>query len=252
MSMTTEGTERLRCVYRFQQSRTMAIIRMVEDLDGIRGRLEDDCMALEKLAVQLQEGTNRSRLVMRRVEKKRSQHEGKEPDDGDIHFLSAARKGSLLRSFYDLHDTASLAADTLYRFAGQLRYAGDLLGLTSFTIKHFLWRERLTMALIHGNADESGAGGTGIDRGTVCLSDPWYEGKGMKRYSHLSAWRESGELHSRFYDELTRIAERGVRNMSVSELTEALVYLEGLGERLTGATGEVQRHVELLMDAVPE
>lgn len=76
--------------------------------------------------------------------------------------------------------------------------------------------------------------------------EPWYNGRGQKRYSHLSAFRAAGELHSRYYAAARKIVVN-VKNMTPCELAAELVGLERIWEQLTG---ELQRHVEKLMEAV--
>ncbi|HEA0263535.1 TPA: hypothetical protein RU610_004742 [Salmonella enterica] len=214
-------------------------------VDGGSRRLKDAGTGLEALAVQLQDVTNRSRLVIRRTEKKLLQNRGKEP--GDVHLLSAARIHSLLQSFCDLHDTASSVAESLYRFTTHLRYLEDLSGLSVFAMNNLLLRERVNMVLIHRNNTEAELLNR-ICSGTVMQSEQWYEGWGWKRYSHLSAFRAVGEFHSRYYAAVRRIAVN-FKNMMPVELAAEQTGLERTCEQLTGAIGELLRHVEKLMEA---
>ncbi|EAA5231516.1 hypothetical protein AU693_004974 [Salmonella enterica subsp. diarizonae] len=249
MSIATECTEKLRFAYRLQQEKIRSITCIMKEPDVVCSRLEDAGTGLEILVVQLQDAANRSRLVIRRTEKKFLQNRGKEPGHApsDLHLISTARRHSLLRSFCDLHDTASSVADTLYQFATHLRYVEDLSGLSAFAMKHLLLRERMNMVLIHGD-DTDAELLSRLCSGIVSLSNPWYEGRGRKRYSHLPVFRAAGELHARYYAAVQRIAVN-VKNMTPGELAAERTGLERTCEQLTSAIGELRRYVERLMEA---
>lgn len=56
----------------------------------------------------------------------------------------------------EVHDTSSSVAGRIYRLSASYKYSAELLGLSVIMVKHFLWRERVFMALILGGHESRG------------------------------------------------------------------------------------------------
>lgn len=68
--MAPESTEKLQHIYRLQQSKLVSISHLTEVLDDIREDLEVFSAEQKALAGELENCTNRSRLTIRRLERK--------------------------------------------------------------------------------------------------------------------------------------------------------------------------------------
>ncbi|HEC8924860.1 TPA: CZB domain-containing protein [Salmonella enterica subsp. enterica serovar Stanley] len=245
--MAPEGTERLQYIYRLQQSKLVSISRLTEDLSGIRESLEIFSTEQKALAGALESCTNKSRGTIRRLERKNKMEDN---DDGEQNIgdsgyesISPTRKKSYLQTLWEVHDTSSSVAGSLGRLSVSHKYSAELLDLSVVTVKHFLWRERIFMAIILGGHDNEALKQVSV---RTCALGRWYDGRGKKAYSHLPAYRSLGEVHSRYHEMINELIDKGVEELKFSELSEELAKLEMLSQRLVGLIGQIQYHVELL------
>ncbi|EBH1519350.1 chemotaxis protein [Salmonella enterica subsp. enterica serovar Pensacola] len=242
--MASESTEKLQHIYRVQQSKLVSISHLTETLSDIRENLEV-CSAEQKaLAGELENCTNRSRLTIRRLERKDNK-EATIGDDG-YRLLSPARKKSFLHTLQEVHDASSSVAGRLYRLSSGQTHSAELLDLSVIMVKHFLWRERVFMAIILGGHDNDALKQVSV---RSCALGRWYDGRG-KTYSHLPAYRSLGEVHARYHEVLNELIDRGVEGMTFHELSEELAKLEMLSQQIVGLTGQIQHHVTLLQNTV--
>ncbi|EAR6896122.1 chemotaxis protein, partial [Salmonella enterica] len=156
--MAPESTEKekLQHVYRLQQSKLVSISNLTETLGNIRENLEVFSAEQNTLTGELENCTNRSRLTIRRLERKGNKEENEENiEDDDYRLLSPSRKKSFLHTLQDVHDVTSSVAGRLYRLSSRQKYSAELLDLSVITVKHFLWRERVFMAIILGGHDSA-------------------------------------------------------------------------------------------------
>lgn len=242
--MAPESTEKLQHIYRLQQSKLVSISHLTEVLDDIREDLEVFSAEQKALAGELENCTNRSRLTIRRLERK----DNKEATigDDDYRLLSPARKKSFLHTLQEVHDASSSVAGRLYRLSSSHKYSAELLDLSVIMVKHFLWRERVFMAIILGGHDNDALKQVSV---RSCTLGRWYDGRG-KTYSHLPAYRSLGEVHARYHEVLNELIDRGVEGMTFHELSEELAKLEMLSQQIVGLTGQIQHHVTLLQNTV--
>ncbi|ENN1041909.1 CZB domain-containing protein, partial [Salmonella enterica] len=226
--MAPESTEKLQHIYRLQQSKLVSISHLTEVLDDIREDLEVFSAEQKALAGELENCTNRSRLTIRRLERKDNKEETIE-DDG-YRLLSPARKKSFLHTLQEVHDASSSVAGRLYRLSSGHTHSAELLDLSVIMVKHFLWRERVFMAIILGGHDNDALKQVSV-RG--CALGRWYDGRG-KTYSHLPAYRSLGEVHFRYHKLLNELIDRDVEDMTFRELSSELTTLEMLSQQLVG------------------
>ncbi|EKY8362080.1 CZB domain-containing protein [Salmonella enterica] len=245
--MASESTEKLQHIYRVQQSKLVSISHLTETLSDIRENLEV-CSAEQKaLAGELENCTNRSRLTIRRLERKGNKEENEENiENDDYRLLSPSRKKSFLHTLQEVHDTSSSVAGRLYRLSSSHKYLAELLDLSVITVKHFLWRERVFMSIILGGHDSEELKQVSV---RSCALGRWYDGRGKKAYSHLPAYRSLGEVHSRYHTVLNELIDRGVDEMTFHELSEELTKLEMLSQQIVGFTGQIRHHISLLQNA---
>ncbi|EDR2901451.1 chemotaxis protein [Salmonella enterica subsp. enterica] len=245
--MASESTEKLQHIYRVQQSKLVSISHLTETLSDIRENLEV-CSAEQKaLAGELENCTNRSRLTIRRLERKGNKEENEENiENDDYRLLSPARKKSFLHTLQEVHDASSSVAGRLYRLSSGHKYSAELLDLSVIMVKHFLWRERVFMAIILGGHNNDALKQVSV---RSCTLGRWYDGRG-KTYSHLPAYRSLGEVHARYHEVLNELIDRGVEGMTFHELSEELAKLEMLSQQIVGLTGQIQHHVTLLQNTV--
>ncbi|EDR9714927.1 chemotaxis protein, partial [Salmonella enterica subsp. diarizonae] len=95
--MAPESTEKekLQHVYRLQQSKLVSISNLTETLGNIRENLEVFSAEQNILTGELENCTNRSRLTIRRLERKGNKEENEENiENDDYRLLSPSRKKS--------------------------------------------------------------------------------------------------------------------------------------------------------------
>lgn len=234
--MVSDGTEKLLAVYQLQQSQLTYINRLGQCLDNVRGNMEALCSGQNVLTGRLQECANRSRLVLRRMERKTARNEIRENNGSEFKPLSKARIKSLLRTFHEIYEVSCSAADAVHRFSGNQKYMADLLGLSVLTIKHFLWREQIFMAVILGSHNSE-------FMKLVSL----YEDKGKTTYSHLPEYHSLRKTHARYNELMTEITGKNIEGMGFSELSGELTKLENLNQQFMGCIDQLQYHVEFLL-----
>ncbi len=250
VDMTSESTEKLQHIYRLQQSKLVSISHLTENLSDIRGNMEAFSTEQKALAGELEGCTNRCRVTIRRLGQKGNKNnsnkeENTKNDDDGYESLSPARKKSFLHTLQEVHDTSSSVAGSIYRLASAHKYSAELLDLSVVMVKHFLWRERVFMAIILGGHDNEALKEL---RGRNCALRRWYDGRGKQAYSHLPAYRSLGEVHSRYHDVTNELIDKGVQKMNFSELSAELTKLEMLSQQIVGLIGQIQRHVVLLQN----
>ncbi|EAU6351363.1 chemotaxis protein [Salmonella enterica] len=249
--MAPESTEKekLQHVYRLQQSKLVSISNLTETLGNIRENLEFFRAEQNILTGELENCTNRSRLTIRRLERKGNKEENEENEENiendDYRLLSPSRKKSFLHTLQEVHDVTSSVAGRLYRLSSCQKYSAELLDLSVITVKHFLWRERVFMAIILGGHDSVELKQVSV---RSCALGRWYDGRG-KAYSHLPAYRSLGEVHTRYHEVLNELIDRGVEGMTFHEMSEELAKLEMLSQQIVGFTGQIRHHVSLLQNA---
>lgn len=243
--MAPESTEKLQYVYRLQQSKLVSISHLTENLSNIRESLEIFSAEQKALAGELENCTNRSRVTIRRLERKGGKEKNEEEstkDDG-YELLSPARKKSYLQTLKEVHDTSSSVAESIYQLSSSHKYSAELLDLSVIMVKHFLWRERVFMAIILGGHDNETLKQVSV---RSCALGRWYDGRGKKAYSHLPVYRLLGEVHSRYHEVINELIDKGMEGMAFSELSVELAKLEMLSQQLVGLIGQIQHHVALL------
>ncbi|EDZ9926621.1 chemotaxis protein [Salmonella enterica subsp. enterica serovar Enteritidis] len=247
--MAPESTEKekLQHVYRLQQSKLVSISNLTETLGNIRENLEVFSAEQNILTGELENCTNRSRLTIRRLERKGNKEENEENiENDDYRLLSPSRKKSFLHTLQEVHDVTSSVAGRLYRLSSCQKYSAELLDLSVITVKHFLWRERVFMAIILGGHDSAELKQVSV---RSCALGRWYDGRGKKAYSHLPAYRSLGEAHTRYHEVLNELIDRGVEGMTFHEMSEELAKLEMLSQQIVGFTGQIRHHISLLQNA---
>lgn len=157
--------------------------------------------------------------------------------------LSPVRRKSLLQQLREFHTTASSVAERIHTFSVEQRYAAELLDLSVITIKHFLWRERVFMAIILGGDDNASLKLMSAEK---CHLGLWYNGRGKKAYSHLPIFRSLGEIHSRYHEMINKIIDKGVEGTEFNQLSSDLAQLEVLSQQLVGGIVRIQKHIALL------
>lgn len=237
--MAFEKTGEFRSVYQLQQSQLMYINRLGESLENICGEMESLGSLQSELTGKLQECANRSRVVIRRLEKKTEKNKD---FDGKFKIFSKTRIKSLLRALNELYGTSCLAADTVHGFSRNQQHMADLLGLSVLTIRHFLWREKVFMAVILGkcNTDTSGS-----DSAVTSSAVRLYEGK--KSYTHLPEYRSLKDVHLRYGELVNKIIENYDGGLDFSGLSGELIKLEQLNQQFMGCIDQLQHHVNLLL-----
>lgn len=242
--MVPENTEKLQHIYRLQQSKLVNIGHLTENLGNIQESLEIFSTEQKALAGELESSTNKIRGVIRRLEQKTNKENSNEnnPDD-DYESLSSARKKSLLQTLREVHDTSSSVAKGVYRLSASHKHSAELLDLSVIVVKHFLWRERVFMAIILGGHDNEALKQVSV---RSCALGRWYDGRGKKAYSHLQVYRSLGDVHSRYHSVINELIDKGIEGMAFSELSAELAKLEMLSQQLVGLIGQIHRHVALL------
>ncbi|HAO3756929.1 TPA: CZB domain-containing protein [Salmonella enterica subsp. diarizonae serovar 61:i:z] len=233
--------KRMQYIYRLQQSKLTSLSYLTDGLGCVRENLEHLCSAHRLLAGELQDSANRSRLVIRRLE----HWNAKETKyaDSERTPLSPVRRKSLLQQLREFHTTASSVAERIHTFSVEQRYAAELLDLSVITIKHFLWRERVFMAIILGGDDNASLKLMSAEK---CHLGLWYNGRGKKAYSHLPIFRSLGEIHSRYHEMINKIIDKGVEGTEFNQLSSDLAQLEVLSQQLVGGIVRIQKHIALL------
>ncbi|EPC0218936.1 CZB domain-containing protein [Salmonella enterica subsp. enterica serovar Newport] len=244
--MASENTERLQYIYRLQQSKLVSISHMTENLTSIRENLETFSTEQKALAGELENCTNVCRRTIRRLEKKDSMEESEEKTEDGSKSLSPARKKSFLQAMRDVHDMSSSAAGNIYRISASQKHSAELLDLSVIMVKHFLWRERIFMALILGGHDNEALKQVSVRN---CALGRWYDGRGKEAYSHLPAYRTLGEVHCRYHRVINELIDRGMEGIAFSELSVELAKLELLSQQLVGLIGQIHHHVALLQNS---
>ncbi|EPP3318036.1 CZB domain-containing protein [Salmonella enterica subsp. diarizonae serovar 50:r:z] len=242
--MAPESTEKLQHIYRLQQSKLVSISHLTETLSAIRENLEVFSAEQKALAGELENCTNRSRLTIRRLERKDNKEESIEYDD--YRSLSPARKKSFLHTLQEVHDISSSVAGKIYQLSSGHKYSAELLDLSVIMVKHFLWRERVFMAIILGGHDNDELRQVSV---RSCALGRWYDGRGKKAYSHLPAYHSLGDVHSRYHKVLNELIDKGVEGMTFRELSAELAKLEMLSQQIVGFIGQIQHHVTLLQNS---
>lgn len=233
--------KRMQYIYRLQQSKLTSLSYLTDGLGSVRENLEHLCSVHRLLAGELQDSANRSRLVIRRLE----HWNAKETKyaDSERTPLSPVRRKSLLQQLREFHTTASSVAERIHTFSVEQRYAAELLDLSVITIKHFLWRERVFMAIILGGDDNASLKLMSAEK---CHLGLWYNGRGKKAYSHLPIFRSLGEIHSRYHEMINKIIDKGVEGTEFNQLSSDLAQLEVLSQQLVGGIVRIQKHIALL------
>lgn len=244
--MAPESTDKLQYIYRLQQGKLVSISHLTENLDEIRGNLEVLSAEQKSLADGLESCTNKTRVTIRRLERKSNKEENEERsrDDG-YKSLSPARKKSFLQTLRESHETLSSAAARVYRLSSANKYSAELLDLSVITVKHFLWREKIFMAVILGGYDNEALKQVSVRN---CALGRWYNGRGKKAYSHLPAYRLLGEVHYRYHEMIKELIDKKIEDMTFRELSAELAKLEMLSQQLVGLISRIQRHVALLQN----
>ncbi|EBE4781784.1 CZB domain-containing protein [Salmonella enterica] len=247
--MPPESTKKLQHIYRLQQGKLVSISNLTETLCNIRENLEAFSVEQKALAGELENSTNKCRVTIRRLARKCDKEEGEENKEntGDANHgsLSPARKKSFLQVMREVHDTSSSVAKSIYRLSASHKYSAELLDLTVIMVKHFLWRERIFMAIILGSHENEALKQVSV---RSCALGRWYDGRGKRTYSHLPAYRSLGEVHSRYHTVINELIDKGMEGMVFSELSAELAQLEMLSQQLVGFIGQIQHHVTLLQN----
>ncbi|EJE2441042.1 CZB domain-containing protein [Salmonella enterica] len=245
--MAPESTEKLQHIYRLQQSKLVSISHLTETLGDIRVNLEAFSAEQKSLAGELENCTNRSRMAIRRLERKGNKKGTEENAENDgYRSLSPARKKSFLHTLQEVHDTSSSVAGRLYGLSSGHKYSAKLLDLSVIMVKHFLWRERVFMAIILGGHDNDALKQVSA---RSCALGRWYDDRGKKAYSHLPAYCSLGEVHSRYHTALNELIDKDVTEMTFRELSSELTKLEILSQQIVGLIGQIQHHVVLLQNS---
>ncbi len=246
MFMMSESTEKLQYIYRLQQSKLVNISHLTDNLDKIRENLETFSSEQTILSGQLQDSTNKSRIVIRRLEKKNNKEECNGNDDNEV--LSPVRKNSLLQALKGFHNVSSSVAEEIYGFSVSHKYTAELLDLSVIMVKHFLWREQVFMAIILGGHNNEVLKQVSVRK---CALGRWYDGRGKQAYAHLPAYHTLGDVHVRYHNVINAIVDKGIDKMTFSELSAELAKLEMLSQQLVGLIGQIQQHVALLQKSLP-
>lgn len=243
--MAPESTERLQYIYRLQQGKLVSISHLTENLGEIRASLEAFSAEQKALAGELESCTNKSRVTLRRLERKSNKDESEGNDDDGYKSLSPVRRKSYLQTLREVHDISSSVAEKVYRLSSEHKYSAELLDLSVITVKHFLWRERIFMAIILGGHDNEALKQVSVRN---CAPGRWYDSRGKKAYAHLPAYRSLGEVHCRYHEMINELIDKGIAGMSFSELSEELARVEMLSQQIVGFIGQIQHHVALLQN----
>ncbi|HAU7316461.1 TPA: chemotaxis protein [Salmonella enterica subsp. enterica serovar Wangata] len=246
--MAPESTEKLQHIYRLQQSKLVSISHLTENLSNIRDSLEVFSAEQKTLAGELENCTNKIRGTIRRLTRKGDKEKSKDNvhDNDDYESLSSTRKKSLLQTLQEVHETSSSVADRVYRLSVHHKHSAELLDLSVIMVKHFLWRERVFMAIILGGHDNTQLKQVGSGS---CALGQWYNGRGKKAYSHLPAYRSLGEIHFRYHEVTDELINKGIEGMGFHELSADLAKLEMLSQRIVGLIGQIQHQVALLQNS---
>ncbi len=151
--MAPESTEKLLYVYRLQQSKLVSISHLTENLSNIFENLESFSAEQKKLAGELESCTNKSRVTIRRLERKAGREDSHDNEDDGL--LSPARKKSLLHTLQEIHDISSSVAEKVYRLSSSHKYAKWHLSRSRFGI-------RIDHDLAGIRKDTGGSGNTAI------------------------------------------------------------------------------------------
>ncbi|EBB5479233.1 chemotaxis protein [Salmonella enterica] len=205
--------KRMQYIYRLQQSKLTSLSYLTDGLGSVRENLEHWNAKETKYA------------------------------DSERTPLSPVRRKSLLQQLREFHTTASSVAERIHTFSVEQRYAAELLDLSVITIKHFLWRERVFMAIILGGDDNASLKLMSAEK---CHLGLWYNGRGKKAYSHLPIFRSLGEIHSRYHEMINKIIDKGVEGTEFNQLSSDLAQLEVLSQQLVGGIVRIQKHIALL------
>lgn len=88
--MAPESTEKLQHIYRLQQSKLVSISNLTENLSNVCVNLESFSTEQKRLAGELETCTNKSRLTIRRLERKAGVEEILDNEDDGL--LTPGRK----------------------------------------------------------------------------------------------------------------------------------------------------------------
>ncbi|HAF5680433.1 TPA: CZB domain-containing protein [Salmonella enterica subsp. enterica serovar Muenchen] len=241
--MAPESTEKMQHIYRLQQSKLVSISNLTDNLSNVCVNLESFSAEQKRLAGELETCINKSRLTIRRLEQKAGVEEIQNNEDDGL--LTPGRKKSLLHTLQQIHDTSSWVAEKMYRLSSSQKYSAELLDLSVIMVKHFLWRERIFMAIILGGHDNESLK---MVSARTCALGKWYDGKGKQIYAQLPAYLSLGEIHTRYHDVINELIDKGIEKIPFSELSSVLAKLEMLSQRIVGLIGQIQHHVVLLQD----
>lgn len=253
VSMPSESARKLQHIYQLQQGKLVTISHLTENINNIRESLGAFGAEQKELAGELEDCTNKCRAAIIRLERKGNRNEesegGEEGEEStnaggaDYRSLPPARKKSFLQVMREAHDTSSSVAERIYRLSASHKYSAELLDLSVIMVKHFLWRERVFMALILGGHESRALKQVGAGS---CALGRWYDGRGKKAYSHLPAYVSLGRVHSLYHTVINEFIDKGVEGMAFSELSGELAKMEMLSQQLVGLIGQIQHHVALL------
>ncbi|EBS4549329.1 chemotaxis protein [Salmonella enterica] len=242
--MTPESTEKMQHIYRLQQSKLVSISNLTENLSNICVNLENFSSEQKGLAGELENCTNKIRSTIIRLGRKSGVVESFDNEDDGL--LSPSRKKSLLHTLQEIHDTSSSVAEKMYTLSMRHKYSAELVDLSAIMVKHFLWRERVFMAIILGGHDNENLK---IVSARTCTLGKWYDGKGKQRYAHLPAYLSLGEVHTSYHNVINELIDQGIEKITFNELSSVLAKVEMLSQRLVGLIGQIQHHVSLLQSA---
>lgn len=241
-----DSRERLQYIYRMQQSKLIHISHLVNCFADISNNLTLLCSGQKVLAEEMQDCTNQSGLLIGRLERK--QHKDKVPDDDEAISLSPARRKSLTAALRKLNDASASAARSAYRYSDNHKYAAEQLDLSVITIKHFLWREQIFMAVILGDYETDILKELNV---STCALGRWLEGKGKRSCSHLPAYHSLGKAHTHYHEMVGEIVSKGIEGREFGELSEDLTRLELVSQQIVACIIRIQAHVELLAGLNP-
>lgn len=240
--MGLEKTGNLQSVYLLQQNQRIYMNRLEQSLENIGRNMDALSLTQNKLAGELQECANRSRQIIWRLERKAASNKCSENDESELKIFSKARMKSLLRSLHELYDISCLAADAVHGFARNNQYMADMLGLSVLTLKHFLWRERIFMAVILRQCNAYAPNSAlAVDCSPVGFCDD------KNSYTHLPEYHSLRNIHFHYNELMNEIIEKYNNGVNFSELSVELTKQEQMNEQIMGCIDQLQCHVELLL-----
>ncbi|EAA9301978.1 chemotaxis protein [Salmonella enterica] len=243
--MVRENTEKLQHIYRLQQGKLVSISNLTENLNKIWESLEVFSDEQKVLAGELEGCANKIRRAIKSLESKESKGKNEDYTEVEDDLVSSVRKKTLRRVLQKVNDTTTSVAEGIYRLSASHKHSAALLDLSVIIVKHFLWRERIFMAIILGGHDSYSLKQISSKK---CALGRWYDGRGKESYSHLAAYRSLGDVHSRYHALINELVDRGVDDMSYKELSTELANIEMLSQQILAFIGRIQHHVELIQN----